>query len=306
VITIRGGRLWCCAGTLAFVALAAAARAEPPVIPVWPGPAPGSEDWTQSEVEYQNPQREKMVRNVVRPTLTVFRPSPASSTGTGVIVCPGGGFRFLSWQTEGTDVAEWLAARGTAAFVLRYRVVDTGSTEEELQRKVAELFEIIGREGPRAAAATASIGALACEDGRRAMKVLREQASRFGLAPDRIGIMGFSAGAAVTIGVGLKHDAESRPSFIAAVYGLSLEDAPVPGDAPPMFLVATSDDPLVAAAESTRLHSQWTAAGHPAELHVYAKGGHGFGMRKQGLPVDGWIERLGEWLEAQGLLSAAR
>src|ERR1043166_6573978 len=106
------------------------AYAEQMVLPIWPGAAPGSETWTQKEVTYQNPQKEAMVRNVVRPTLTAFLPERSKANGTAVIVCPGGGFRFLSWQTEGTEVARWLADHGVAAFVLKYRLVDTGRSEE--------------------------------------------------------------------------------------------------------------------------------------------------------------------------------
>ena len=301
----NGPRRWLWCGLVVLAGSPAAVQAEPPVIPVWPGTAPGSERWTRQEVEYLNPQMEKMVRNVVSPTLHVLRPDPARATSTAVVVCPGGGFRFLSWQTEGTDAAEWLAARGVTAFVLRYRLVDTGATEAELARVVERMFDVI-REGPRAVAATENIGALARDDGLQAVRTVRQEASRFGVDPDRIGVLGFSAGATIAIGTGLTRDPAGRPRFVAPIYGLRIDDAPVPDDAPALFAVATSDDPLVPPAETTRVYAEWTAARRPAELHVYAKGGHGFGMNKQNLPVDHWIDRFAEWLEAQGLLAAAR
>jgi acetyl esterase/lipase len=277
------------------------APTEPSAIPVWPGIAPGSETWTQKEVEYLNPEGERMVRNVVHPTLSLFLPNASTATRTAVIVCPGGAFRFLSWQTEGTEVAQWLSARGVAAFVLRYRLVDTGVTELDLQRHMDALFStLLPREGPRGVAATGGIGALAIEDGRQALRLVRREAARFGIACDRIGILGFSAGAIVAAAVGVSLESESRPDFVAPIYGLRIDDAAVPATAPPLFTLAADDDPLVPVSESLRLFSDWKAAGRPAELHVYAKGGHGFGMKKQGLPIDGWIERFAEWLSAQG------
>lgn len=113
------------------------------VIPLYPGIAPGSESWTQTEVQYLNDQGQQMVRNVVTPTLTVYKPDPAKSNGTAMIVAPGGGFLFLSWQTEGTEVAEWLASKGVTAFLLKYRLSDSGSTREEFQKAMMALFSSI-------------------------------------------------------------------------------------------------------------------------------------------------------------------
>src|SRR4030042_1379580 len=114
------------------------------VIQLWPGIAPGSEDWTQKEVQYLNEQGQEMVRNVVTPTLTVYKPDPAKANGTAMIVAPGGGFLFLSWQTEGTEVAEWLASKGGTVFLLKYRLTNSGSTQEEFQQAMSALFRTIG------------------------------------------------------------------------------------------------------------------------------------------------------------------
>ena len=273
------------------------------VIAVWPGDAPGSESWTQKEVEYRNGAR-KMVRNVVKPTLTAYLPDRAGATGTAVIICPGGGFHFLSWDSEGVEVAKWLAERGVAAFVLKYRLLDTGATEEEFQKRVAQLFRgATAGTQPSADESQAKrrIPSLASEDGRQAMKVVRRRAAEWGISPDRIGIAGFSAGAAVTMGVVMEHDAESLPNFAAPIYGGGTSGSPVPADAPPLFILVANDD-KGASVGSARLYSERKSADKSAELHIYSKGGHGFGMNRRGLPVDTWIDRFADWLSVQGLM----
>jgi acetyl esterase/lipase len=149
---------------------------------------------------------------------------------------------------------------------------------------------------------TKQIAPLAVADGQQAMKVVRGRAAEWGIDPDRIGMMGFSAGARVTIGVALEHDVESRPNFAAPIYGALWEEIDVPADAPPMFIALANDDELVGVDPSLTLYRAWRAAHHPVELHIYAGGGHGFGMRKQGLTADSWIEQFGEWLMVQGLM----
>jgi acetyl esterase/lipase len=278
--------------------------AQETVIPIWPGVAPGSESWTQTEVEYLTGGRQKMVRNVVKPTLTAYLPEKSRATRTAVIICPGGGFHFLSWQSEGTAVAEWLKERGVAAFVLKYRLIDTGATEEEYQRRTARLLRgaasgVVYSETEEQE--RRAIPALAIADGRQAVKVVRQRAAEWDVAPDRIVLLGFSAGGAVTMGVVMQHDGDSRPNYAAPIYGGGTGGAPVPADAPPLFILVANDD-KGAAAGSARLYTEWKAADKPAELHIYSKGGHGFGMNKRGLPVDGWIDRFGEWLGVEGLL----
>jgi acetyl esterase/lipase len=145
---------------------------------------------------------------------------------------------------------------------------------------------------------------LAVADGLAAVAYVRQHASEFGVSPDRVGIVGFSAGGAVTSGVAFHYKPESRPAFVAPIYaGRMDKDEPVPADAPPMFIAAASDDQLGLAPQSVALWVRWTAAHKSAEMHIYAKGGHGFGMRKQNLPVDHWIDRFADWLAFGGLLS---
>ncbi len=279
------------------------------VIPLYPGAAPGSESWTQNEAVSMatwGGHTNVLVRNVVRPTLTIYAPK-TNATGTAVIIAPGGGFRFLSWESEGTQVAEWLAKRGITAFVLKYRLVDTGATEEAFQEKLKAMFAGLGataRGGSTNRPADLGIGnipQLAADDGRQAVKLVRQRAAEWKIAPNRIGIMGFSAGGFVTSDVALHHIAENRPNFVAPIYGPPFGEVTVPEDAAPMFILCADDDPM-ASTGSARLYQAWHAAKKPVELHIYAAGGHGFGMQKKGIPADHWIERFVEWLDQQGLL----
>lgn len=268
-----------------------------PVIPLWPDGAPGSEDWTQQEREGLLPPNDlPIVRNVTQPTLTAYLPPAAARTGTAVIVCPGGAFHFLAIAHEGTEVAAWLVERGIAAFVLRYRVVQTAERDEDFQTQLRE--NMANREKMRDL--MSQVRKLAIADGRRAVQVVRERAAEWNVARDRIGVIGFSAGGTVASGLALQHDAVGRPDFAAPIYGAPWEDAVVPADAPPLFLALASDDDM-AVRTSLPLYSKWRDAGRPVELHVFSKGGHGFGMRRQGLPSDRWIDLFGEWLKAQGL-----
>lgn len=287
-------------------------RAQQQVIPVWPG-ITRSENWTQKEeTVHLAPLAASgpLVRNVTQPTLTVFLPNASTATGTAVVVCPGGGFHFLSWDSEGTEVARWLAAHGVAAFVLKYRLVDTGATAEDFRNALTAMFNSMhspGRPGtgPALSESMRKVMPLAIADGREAVKVVRQRASEWNVAPDRIGIMGFSAGGIVTMGVVTEHDAASRPNFAAAIYGAGIAAGEIlPSDAIPLFILCANDD-AIASAGSVATYSNWKAAGCPVELHVYAKGGHGFGMNKQGLPSDHWIDRFGDWLAALGYMKAS-
>ena len=143
---------------------------------------------------------------------------------------------------------------------------------------------------------------MAIADGAAAVAYVRKHAGEFGISPTRIGLLGFSAGGTVAAGVALGYTAETRPDFVAPIYAFvgDLKDKVAASDAPPMFIAAATDDGLVPG--SVQLYNQWLAAKRPVEMHLYATGGHGFGMRKQNLPVDQWIERFGDWLRMQGLL----
>ncbi|MGE0624042.1 MAG: alpha/beta hydrolase [Pseudomonadales bacterium] len=264
-------------------------------IPLYPGPAPGSEGWSVTERAYFSEIfNTEVVTNVTSPSLEAFLPEHGN--GTAVIIAPGGGFHALSINSEGNDVAAWLNERGVAAFVLRYRLVPSGADA---------VAEMIAKPAEQTRADMARILPLAGADGLAAMRLVRARAPAFGVDPDRVGFMGFSAGGAVTMHVALNYDGESRPAFMAPVYAGAgaFDGLSVPVNAPPMFIVAASDDQLGLAADSVKIYGQWLAAGRPVEMHLYASGGHGFGMRRQGLPADTWIDRFGEWLAASGFLT---
>ncbi|MEN3331026.1 MAG: hypothetical protein V7641_391 [Blastocatellia bacterium] len=282
---------------VSLLCLCAPANAQQ-VIRLYPGAAPGSEKWTQQEKEYFSTiWNTQVVTNVTQPTLTVYAAAPQAANGTAVVICPGGGFHALSINSEGIDVAKWLAARGVTAFVLKYRLVPTGEDgTKELMAKFKDPKKLDED--------NAVVVPLAIADGLAAVSYVRKHATEFGIAPTRIGLMGFSAGGTVTSAVAFNYTAESRPDFVAPIYPYlgALKETTVPKDAPPMFVAAATDDQLGLAPDSINLYSKWLAAGKPVELHMYSKGGHGFGMRKQNLPSDQWIDRFGEWLQVQGLL----
>ncbi|MBP6819931.1 MAG: alpha/beta hydrolase [Acidobacteria bacterium] len=270
------------------------------VIRLYPGAAPGSEHWKHQEKEYFSQiWNTQVVTNVVNPTLTVFSPEADKANGTAVIICPGGGFHALSINSEGVDVAKWLAARGVTAFVLKYRLVPTG--EDGVKEVMAKMG---GGARVNVDAANVDVVPLAVADGLAAMSYVRKHAAEFGVNANRIGFMGFSAGGTVTASVAFQYSADNRPDFVAPIYVYlgAVKPAEVPKDAPPMFIVAATDDQLGLAPDSVKLYSQWIAAKKPAEMHLYSKGGHGFGMKKQNLPSDQWIDRFGDWLGLQGLL----
>lgn len=263
-------------------------------IPLWPQSAADAEDQDRGEQETISPNGHRVIRNVTQPTLTAYLPDPAAACGTAVIICPGGGWHCLAIYHEGVDVASWLTSHGIAAFILKYRLILTG---DDFNRE----FEEVLAKSDWLETVPAAIGALVLADGQQAVRLVRQRAAEWGIAADRIGLLGFSAGGMVATNVALTHDAASRPDFLAAIYTAPYADTPAPTDAPPLFALCAADDPM-AAPLSLRLYSDWHAAGHPAELHIYAQGGHGFGMEKLGLPSDAWIERFRDWLQAQGLL----
>jgi acetyl esterase/lipase len=259
-----------------------ACSADSQVVNVWPGAAPGSENWTQKERTADNTPIGTVVFNVVTPTLTAYLPEPNKATGTGVIIAPGGAFVALAIDLEGNNVARWLQEKGIAAFVLKYRIM------EKLQ------------EGIPAGMNMDEAGKYGIADGIQALKVVRQHAAEWGVSPDRVGFMGFSAGAMVTSGSLLQKDAAARPNFAAMIYGGPFGVMPaIPAKLPPMFLAWAQDDTL-ALGPVVKFYDALTSAGHKPEIHIFGAGGHGFGMRKQGTSSDRWTDAFYYWLEAQG------
>jgi acetyl esterase/lipase len=284
-------------GTLCAVAFLATLGTAQDVIPLPTSTGSNSTQENYQEKEYfSKTWNTEVVSNVTKPSLTVFKPSPGLRNGTALVICPGGGFMALSINSEGNDVAKYMAARGVTAFVLKYRLAHTG--DDATQEFVAMLGD-----GQKFRELLGKVAPLAVADGLAAVTYVRQHAPEWGVSPDRVGIIGFSAGGAVTAGVALHYTPEGRPAFVAPIYaGPGFKDDSVPADAPPMFVAAATDDQFGLAPESIALYEKWTAAHKSAELHLYAKGGHGFGMRKQNLPTDHWIDRFADWLELQGWL----
>ena len=257
----------------------------------------------------EGPSKGTMIRNVSQPSLTVFKPNPAKANGIGVIVAPGGGWQILAWEHEGVWLAQWLAERGYAAFLLKYRLRATPADDAEFfaarsapppnfaAKKSAELPRSIATLAPGTRNAAARDEAV--DDGRLALELIRSRAGEFGVDADRIGMIGFSAGAFLTVSLAL--DTRGRPlAFIAPIYGGETFGAQVPADAPPMFAVIAGDDyMLIRVVEG--LYRDWVEADRPSELHIFAHGGHGFGLAPMNKPVDKWLDLFGDWLVDQRL-----
>jgi len=298
---------------------------EPFEIAIWPGIAPGSENSSVQEVytdrpvnDGSNARRDRAVTGVTKPTLTVYLPPEAKRTGVAVVVCPGGGFTHLAIDKEGHDVARWLARRGIAGVVVKYRTPDPK----------AGLYVTNG----------------AAADVARAIRIVRHHGAEWGVDPARIGVMGFSAGGYLAALAGTRFDTgdrraadpinqqSSRPDFLTLVYPLvslvrhsgrnrarvermlgpeanlatierySPEKQVTPAT-PRAFLVQADDDHLTPE-HSVGFYEALHEAGVRAELHVYSRGGHGFGIRARGLPASNWKDRWVEWLRTEGFLGA--
>jgi len=268
------------------------------VIPLYEGPAPGSESWDWNEIMAVNPAGMPMVRNVVRPVLLYYPAPEEKAAGTAMIVAPGGGFQVLMMSYEGVDIALRLNEMGVHAFVLKYRLIhadpdNPGKRPEGYKRGMGLLGAQDGQ----------NVLELAAADGQQAVRLVRELAGEFSLAEDRIGIMGFSAGGYVTVAT-LMGPEEGRPSFAAPIYAPTGEDWGLPNKAPenviPLFIATAADDQVIPWTCSMNLFTAWMDAGYPAELHVFQTGRHAFVDKGGG--GDNFMDRIEEWLSVNGLL----
>ncbi len=301
------------ASLLTLVAWPLLAQPAAPVLPLYPGPVPNSQPSTVQETAIALPNGQIRIATVVQPTLTVFLPPRRKATGTAIIVCPGGGYVRLSMDHEGYDVARRLAAMGVAAFVLKYRLPDSLSQPD---KTIAPLLDV-----------------------QQALRLVRGQAAAFGVNPERIGLLGFSAGGhlAATAGthfaqpVGQNPGPVSvRPAFLVLLYPvISFQDSlvhagsrrallgeqpataqvrlysnelQVTAQTPPAFLVHAEDDQTVPVQNSLAFYQACRRHGVPAEMHLFPHGGHGFGLENK-TTQDDWMERLREWLTANGWLT---
>jgi acetyl esterase/lipase len=269
-----------------------------PVVPIWPGKPPGTENATQQESAIAIPgyPTVHIVRNVTIPTLTLYLPKSGNPSKTAVIIAPGGGFRVLAMDQEGYPVAEWFSQHGIAAFVLKYRLAETPASDEAVisSKPGAPLPDLARSPLPEGAEQHG------IADGIQAIKVVRENAAKWGISPHRIVLVGFSAGGVVTSGAMLAEDPLDRPNYAAPIYGAPFGAIPkIPTDSPPAFLAVAEDDPIASKAEIALFQALRDANLRP-ELHLFRSGQHGFSMAQRGTS-DHWIDELYWWMESYGL-----
>jgi len=227
---------------------------------------------------------DRSISNVSQPSVTVYLPAKEKATGTGIVICPGGGYQHLAIDKEGHDIARWLNTIGIAGIVLKYRL--PGSMRGASQSDIHQVADKIH---------------VALEDAESAMRLTRENATKWNLKPNAIGMMGFSAGGHLAAMMGMLAPPDVRPDFLVLGYPAIPAGLAVTAATPRTFLVAADDDPLVNPAENAgRFFAALRAANVPAELHIYSSGGHGFGILKTGKTSAAWPGELVAWLkEAQ-------
>jgi len=251
--------------------------------------------WELEERQYHDENWNTLiVDNISQPRMEVFRPTSEWSNGVGILVIPGGGMYANSIASEGTQVAEWLAANGYTAFVLKYRLVPTAGNATKA----------FWEDGEKAIENAKSLLKLATNDALNALLHIRENSEAYYIDKKKVGIIGFSAGGAITMNSTYLASANNQPNFIVPVYAWMdiVDEAEVPVHAPPMFVICAEDDPMDLAEASRKLNTDWKKAGKITDLKMYKNGGHGFGMKEQNLPSDQWIELMGEWLKQEGFV----
>jgi acetyl esterase/lipase len=280
----------CVATLLCVFALVAGALEQNVVVLLWPNGAPGSEGKTVPEKVRITPDGEHVISSVHRPSITVYLPPKETATGAAVVIAPGGGHAELWVDHEGYAVANWLSEHGVAGFVLKYRLA-------------------------REAGSTYTIEANSLPDMQRAIRLVRSHAAEWGMDPKRVGVMGFSAGGDLAARAATQFDAgnpaaadpidrqSSKPAFQALIYPGLPPDLPVSRDEPPAFLLCGADDRPGISEGLPELFIQLKHAGVPAELHVYAGVGHGFGIRSANTgAIADWPNQFLKWLGTLGFL----
>lgn len=277
---------------------AIATPSQPNAIEIGTGPLP---DATNPEA-WHSQYGSRFARNVTVATLTPFLPDPAKASGAAVVVAPGGGFRTLSMENEGWEVARALADKGVAAFVLKYRLNQTPADMDEFEKSMQQMFS--GNAPPPRPDPEKAMAALAPQiaDARAAFALIRKRSAEWHVDPNRIGMVGFSAGAMLTMATTLT-GGDAKPAFIGNVYG-PLMPVTVPADAPPLFIALAADDPFFANAGFGLIDS-WRTAKRPVEFHLYEQGGHGFGMYPKETTSTGWFDAFVRWLGMHGMLKQA-
>ncbi len=286
---------------------------KPAVMDIWPGKAPDEPGTIGPEKTLMSPkfprkdveitESTRLITNVTRPTLTIYRPAKDKDTGAAVLICPGGGYWNLFWEIEGEEVAAWLNKLGITGIIVKYRVPRRPD-------------EVKGEPARRP-----------LQDAQRAVSLVRSKAKEMGIDPNRIGMIGFSAGGHLAIATATSFEKRTydaiddvdkvscRPDFAILAYSgyLKAKDkdelAPglrIPAKTPPVFLVHGSEDTISTPLHSTVMYQALKNAGISAELHVYANTVHDFGVRPSDRPYGLWTRSCERWLRDQGLLKAAR
>jgi acetyl esterase/lipase len=286
---------------------------KPLVVELWPGKPPEEPGTIGPEKSLLSPkldrkqvevtEQTRMVTNVTKPTLTIYRPAKDKDTGTALLICPGGGYWNLFWQLEGEEVAAWLNSLGVTGIILKYRVPRRpDETRGEPARRPLQ-------------------------DAQRAVSLVRSKAKEWGIDPERIGMVGFSAGGHLAIATATSFEKRTyealdeidrvscRPDFAVAVYSGYLkakerdELAPglrVPARTPPIFLAHGGADIISPPEHSVFMYLALKRAGVPAELHIYAGAAHDFGVRPSSQPCSTWTQSCAGWLRHQGLLQGRK
>ena len=302
---------------------------------LYEGTAPGSTNLKNNELQF-DAMGDHWVMNVEVPTITPYLADPRFQTGAAMLVCPGGGYTSLSYDKEGNTVAKWFAEHGITAFVLKYRLNYTYETVDEAKKALEDQFKALDAQDSGAeAAAIAGPGGrglpdiekmsekereeffasmqksrrqgndasqLAGDDGRTAMAWIRDHAADYGIDPDRIGIIGFSAGSGVTLNVAYNHDESSKPNLVVPVYGSTMAAEP-PMDAAPLFVLAPEFD-IMGTPTGYNLFELWHRNRLPAELHYFSGTHHGFGLKYDGEPVNIWIKLLYNFMIKNNFIQA--
>lgn len=277
-----------------FNPVPAAAPAEPGALLLYPDTPPGAvqESWLKFHDDY-------IVRNVTRPSLTPFLPAPGKATGAAVIIAPGGAFMSLSMSHEGWNIARRLADHGIAAFVLKYRLNETPADNKAYNDFAAARLGAAFRLAP-----TGNTPHLyeprATADALAAIRMVRDNAAKWGVDPGRVGIMGFSAGAMTALRSVLAATPETEPAFLAYIYG-PMAPVNVPPGAPPMFAAIAADDGLFFA-QGIGIVESWRHAHTPVELHMYERGNHGFGGGWEGTTTTMMLDEFIAWMRMHGWL----
>jgi len=240
-------------------------------------------------------------RNVSIATLTPFLPDKSKATGAAVIVAPGGGFRTLSMENEGWNVAKALVKKGVAAFVLKYRLNPTPADMAGFEESMRQMFAGAGRRPAPGSEDPAVALAPQIADATAAFALIRSRAKEWNVDPTKVGMVGFSAGAMLTLSTTL-YGKNVHPAFIGSIYG-PLSGVKVPSDAPPLFVALAADDPIFGNGGYGLIDS-WKAAKRPVEFHLYEQGGHGFGMYPKETTSTGWFESFASWLRMHGFVKA--